>query len=290
MLGAFFTLRPQVLGYIFMLIMLVGLERYRQGISHSLWWLPALFLIWVNTHGTFFLGLGVFGIYWLTGLANFSYGGIYGEKWSPEQRLHMLQVALLSVVLLPLDVYKRQEAARLRAQQMQPRLMPEIIATSESMSQMLDMAKRIAPCDVSVLITGETGTGKELVARMIHRLSPRSVYPIVAFSCANLPDTLVEDELFGHERGAFTGAQAMRRGRLEAADRGTLFLDEVGDIGIALQPKLLRVLQERNFERLGSNRSVSVNIRVVCATNRDLSDMVEHGKFREDLYLSLIHI
>ena len=180
-----------------------------------------------------------------------------------------------------------KEAARLRAQQLQPRLMPEIIATSESMSQMLDMAKRIAPCDVSVLITGETGTGKELVARMIHRLSPRSVYPIVAFSCANLPDTLVEDELFGHERGAFTGAQAMRRGRLEAADRGTLFLDEVGDIGIALQPKLLRVLQERNFERLGSNRSVSVNIRVVCATNRDLSDMVEHGKFREDLYYRL---
>ena len=105
MLGAFFTLRPQVLGYIFMLIMLVGLERYRQGISHSLWWLPALFLIWVNTHGTFFLGLGVFGIYWLTGLANFSYGGIYGEKWSPEQRLHMLQVALLSVVLLPFTPY-----------------------------------------------------------------------------------------------------------------------------------------------------------------------------------------
>jgi len=105
MLGAFFTLRPQVLGYIFMLIMLVGLERYRQGLSHSLWWLPALFLIWVNTHGTFFLGLGVFGIYWLTGLASFSYGGIYGEKWSPEQRLHMLKVALLSVVLLPLTPY-----------------------------------------------------------------------------------------------------------------------------------------------------------------------------------------
>jgi two-component system response regulator HydG len=180
-----------------------------------------------------------------------------------------------------------KEAARLRAQQLQPRAVPELIATSSSMSQMLDMARRIAPCDVSVLITGETGTGKELVARMIHRLSPRAPYPIVAFSCANLPDTLVEDELFGHEKGAFTGAQAMRCGRLEAADRGTLFLDEVGDLGIALQPKLLRVLQERNFERLGSNRSVSVNLRVVCATNRELAKMVEHGKFREDLYYRL---
>jgi len=182
----------------------------------------------------------------------------------------------------------QKETARLRAQQSQPlRAIPEIIATSNSMSQMLDMARRIAPCDVSVLITGETGTGKELVARMIHRLSPRAGYPIVAFSCANLPDTLVEDELFGHERGAFTGAQAMRRGRLEAADRGTLFLDEIGDLGIALQPKLLRVLQERNFERLGSNRSISVNLRVVCATNRELDKMVEQGKFREDLYYRL---
>jgi DNA-binding NtrC family response regulator len=180
-----------------------------------------------------------------------------------------------------------KEAARLRSQQLQAKATPEIISTSTSMSKMLDMARRIAPCDVSVLITGETGTGKELVARMIHKLSPRAPYPVVAFSCANLPDTLVEDELFGHERGAFTGAQAMRRGRLEAADRGTLFLDEVGDLGIALQPKLLRVLQERTFERLGSNHSVSVNLRVVCATNRDLAKMVEQGLFREDLYYRL---
>ncbi len=180
-----------------------------------------------------------------------------------------------------------KEASRLRAQQLQTKAVPEIITTSHPMTQMLNMAKRIAPCDVSVLITGETGTGKELVARMIHRLSPRAPYPVVAFSCANLPDTLVEDELFGHERGAFTGAQAMRRGRLEAADRGTLFLDEVGDLGIALQPKLLRVLQERTFERLGSNRSVSVNLRVVCATNRNLAKMVEQGLFREDLYYRL---
>jgi len=180
-----------------------------------------------------------------------------------------------------------KEASRLRAQQLQTKAVPEIITTSSSMSEMLNMAKRIASCDVSVLITGETGTGKELVARMIHRLSPRAPYPVVAFSCANLPDTLVEDELFGHERGAFTGAQAMRRGRLEAADRGTLFLDEVGDLGIALQPKLLRVLQERTFERLGSNRSVSVNLRVVCATNRDLAKMVGQGLFREDLYYRL---
>jgi transcriptional regulator with GAF, ATPase, and Fis domain len=142
------------------------------------------------------------------------------------------------------------------------------------------------------LITGETGTGKELLARAIHQTSPRAARPIVAFSCANLPDTLIEDELFGHEKGAFTGALGLRRGRLEMADQGSLFLDEVGDLGLGLQPKLLRVLQERSFERLGGNSTVNVNIRLISATNRNLEEMVQQGKFREDLFyrLNVVHM
>ena len=149
------------------------------------------------------------------------------------------------------------------------------------------MARKIATCDVSVLVTGETGTGKELLARAIHHLSGRNTGPLVAFSCANLPETLVEDELFGHEKGAFTGAIMSRCGRVEAADHGTLFLDEIGDLGIGLQPKLLRVLQERRFERLGGNKTINVDLRLVCATNRNLGEMVQQGKFREDLYYRL---
>jgi DNA-binding NtrC family response regulator len=163
----------------------------------------------------------------------------------------------------------------------------ELYGTSPAMQELFGLVQKIAPCDVNVLITGETGTGKELLARAIHQTSARAGRPLAAFSCANLPETLIEDELFGHEKGAFTGALAMRRGRLESADQGTLFLDEIGDLSLGLQPKLLRVLQERNFERLGSNVTVNVNIRLICATNRDLSEMVQNGGFREDLYYRL---
>lgn len=163
----------------------------------------------------------------------------------------------------------------------------EMVGATESMQQVFALARKIAPCDVTALITGETGTGKELLARAIHRLSPRNSGPFHPFSCANLPETLVDDELFGHERGAFTGAVAVRRGRFECADGGTLFLDEIGDLPLPLQAKLLRVLQERSFERLGSNSSHSINIRLICATHRNLQEMVKQGTFREDLYYRL---
>lgn len=169
-----------------------------------------------------------------------------------------------------------------------------LICDSEQMQGVFALVRRIAACDVSVLITGETGTGKELLARAIHRMSSRAQGAFIAFSCANLPENLVEDELFGHERGAFTGAVGLRRGRFETAHQGVLFLDEIGDLPVGLQPKLLRVLQERSFERLGGNTKITTDVRAVCATHQNLQEMVRNGTFREDLYYRLnvvpIHI
>ena len=163
----------------------------------------------------------------------------------------------------------------------------QVIGNSPALELVLDQVERVAPTDSTVLIQGETGTGKELIARAIHNLSSRCGRSFVKLNCAAIPLDLLESELFGHEKGAFTGAIAQKIGRFEMADKGTLFLDEVGDIPPALQPKLLRVLQEQEFERLGSTRTHQVDVRLVAATNRDLAKMVNRGEFRIDLYYRL---
>jgi formate hydrogenlyase transcriptional activator len=168
-----------------------------------------------------------------------------------------------------------------------PRRFEQIIGNSPALESVLEQVEQVAPTDSTVLIQGETGTGKELVARAIHNLSTRCGRPFVKLNCAAIPFDLLESELFGHERGAFTGAIAQKIGRFELADKGTLFLDEVGDIPAALQPKLLRVLQEQEFERLGSTRTHQVDVRLVAATNRNLVDMVKRSQFRSDLYYRL---
>jgi transcriptional regulator with PAS, ATPase and Fis domain len=149
------------------------------------------------------------------------------------------------------------------------------------------MLETVARANSTILITGETGTGKEVVARAIHHASPRKLSRFVALNCSAIPETLLEAELFGHVRGAFTGAVGMRQGRLEQANKGTLFLDEVGTMSVALQMKLLRVLQEREFERVGDSHTIKVDVRVIAATNADLASMVRTGAFREDLYYRL---
>jgi len=163
----------------------------------------------------------------------------------------------------------------------------EIVGRSSALQRVLRQVEVVAPTDSGVLVQGETGTGKELVARAIHNLSPRRDRPFVKLNCAAIPSGLLESELFGHEKGAFTGAIMRKAGRFEVADKGTLFLDEVGDIPLDLQPKLLRVLQEHEFERLGSTRTQQVDVRVIAATHRDLKQMVEDGQFRSDLYYRL---
>jgi formate hydrogenlyase transcriptional activator len=179
------------------------------------------------------------------------------------------------------------ETLRSRDRDDRNREFERIVGNSPALEAVLEQVERVAPTDSTVLIQGETGTGKELIAQAIHNVSRRYGRPYVKLNCAAIPFDLLESELFGHERGAFTGAIAQKVGRFELADKGTLFLDEVGDIPLALQPKLLRVLQEQEFERLGSGQTHRVDVRLVAATHRNLEEMVKRNEFRSDLYYRL---
>jgi two-component system response regulator AtoC len=197
-----------------------------------------------------------------------------------DELLHALNTALEQRRL-------KSENAYLRAQLQERYRFEGIVGRSRAMRDLFQLLETVAATASTILITGETGTGKEVVARAIHHNSPRRAQRFMALNCSAIPETLLEAELFGHVRGAFTGAVGTRQGRLEQAHRGTLFLDEVGTMSIALQMKLLRVLQEREFERVGDSSSIKVDVRVIAATNADLSKMVADGAFREDLYYRL---
>jgi two-component system response regulator PilR (NtrC family) len=197
-----------------------------------------------------------------------------------DELMHALNTALEQRRL-------RSENAYLRSQLEERYRFEGIVGRGRAMRDLFQLLETVAATTSTILITGETGTGKEVVARAIHHNSPRRGQRFVALNCSAIPETLLEAELFGHVRGAFTGAVGTRQGRLEQAHRGTLFLDEVGTMSPALQMKLLRVLQEREFERVGESQSVKVDVRVIAATNTDLAKMVQHGQFREDLYYRL---
>jgi DNA-binding NtrC family response regulator len=197
-----------------------------------------------------------------------------------DEMLHVLQAALEQRRL-------KSENAYLRAQLDARYSFSGIIGKSRPMARLFQMLETVAATNSTILITGETGTGKEVVARAIHQSSPRRQQRFVALNCSAIPETLLEAELFGHVRGAFTGAVGTRQGRMEQAHKGTLFLDEVGTMSAALQMKLLRVLQEREFERIGDSHTIKVDVRVIAATNSDLARMVSEGQFREDLFYRL---
>jgi nitrogen regulation protein NR(I) len=185
-----------------------------------------------------------------------------------------------------------QTALRREVRQLRERLntafqFDSILGKSPAMQRVFDVVRKIAPTDLTALITGESGTGKELIANALHQNSPRKNGPFIKVNCAAMARELIESELFGHEKGAFTGASTAREGKFEAADGGTLFLDEIGDMNLETQAKVLRVLQEREFERVGGNRTTKVDVRIIAATNRNLQQMVQEGKFREDLLYRL---
>lgn len=188
------------------------------------------------------------------------------------------------------QVYELEEENRVLASARSDSPLDGIIATSPEMLKVCRTVEKVAPTDATTLILGESGTGKELVARAIHALSNRANSTFVAINCAAIPENLLESELFGYEKGAFTGAAKQTKGKIEYADGGTLFLDEVGDLPLALQAKLLRFLQERVIERVGGRTEIAVNVRVVCATHRDLSQLIQEGTFREDLYYRISEI
>lgn len=193
----------------------------------------------------------------------------------------------MSVASFAAHVSERNQGMFSKAFNTQRPRIDRMIGSNFKFQQVLKQVETVAPTSSAVLINGETGTGKELIARAIHDLSPRQDQPIVKLNCAAIPTGLLESELFGHERGAYTGAVASTIGRLQLAHGGTLFLDEIGDLPLEVQPKLLRVLQEQEFERLGSTRTIQVNVRIIAATNQDLATMVRDKQFRADLYYRL---
>ena len=198
----------------------------------------------------------------------------------PDHLLLMVERAIAQRRILTENLLLKEELAERRGA-------PRIIGEHSSLRQVIQHLHRAAATDATVLLEGESGTGKELFARALHVLSPRAVGPFVAINCAAIPDTLLETELFGHEKGAFTGASARKPGRFELAHRGTLFLDEIGEMPLALQAKILRALEEKRFERVGGTQSLHVDVRVVAATNRNLKQRVAERQFREDLYFRL---
>jgi len=219
-------------------------------------------------------------------------GGLLAVWFPPEEssRLESHREVLTAVATLASSALENvRDVQRLRTENTLLREQLEsvdtgIVGESPAIRKLMQMVARVAPQDTSVLVLGESGTGKELVAHALHRLSPRVEKPFIAINCAALTDTLLESELFGHEKGAFTGAVAQKKGKLETAEGGTVFLDEIGELAPLLQAKLLRVLQQREFERVGGTRTLKLDVRVVAATNRDLAAEVRRGSFREDLY------
>jgi len=209
--------------------------------------------------------------------------GAYGFFEKPLDSAELLHIVNQAARLRQLEMENR----RLRDELARPPGFAHLLGMSQALERVLKQARSVAVRNATVLLLGENGTGKEMVARAIHQESPRANGPFVAVSCAALPETLIESELFGHERGAFTSALQSRKGRFELADGGTLFLDEVGELSAAVQVKLLRVLQEREFERVGGTRTLTVDIRLIAASNRDLENEVKIGRFRQDLFFRL---
>jgi Nif-specific regulatory protein len=213
------------------------------------------------------------------------------EHGNVDDDLRVLEIisSLIAQFLKLRETYVRVEAEKedLRLELKGRYSIENIVGVSDRMQEVLAAVHRVAPSKSTVLLRGESGTGKELIAKAIHYMSRRSSGPFIKFNCASIPEGLLESELFGHEKGAFTGAIATRKGKFELADKGTIFLDEIGDLPLVLQPKILRVLQEREFERVGSEKTIKVDVRIIAATSRNLEHLVSEGRFREDLYYRL---
>src|SRR4030043_1718882 len=217
---------------------------------------------------------------------------IFKDKaFTVDEDIRVLEIisSIIAQYVILWKHYKESEQERenLKIQQKGRYSLPNIIGTSDKMQEVFEAVHRVADSKATVILYGESGTGKELIAKAIHYMSPRAKWPFIKFNCASIPEGLLESELFGHEKGAFTGAIVTRKGRFELANSGTILLDEIGDLPVTLQPKILRVLQEKEFERVGGERTIKVDVRLIAATSRNLEELVKGGKFREDLYYRL---